>query len=198
MRTPNAACIICEKPLYRRPYELARVRYAACMAHRALAQSVVGVTEAQQAGLGLGRGKGDNHRIGYKHREESKRKASASHKLWCAANPDKVQARGAKTRGELNYRWKGGTSKLNNAVRLLTENRKWMIAVRARDGQCVRCGSVENLESHHIVELADLIERHGITHRDQARTTPELWDIANGETLCRVCHYAHHGRRMAA
>ena len=54
MRTPNAACIICAKPLYRRPYELAKVRYAACMDHRAKAQSVVGVTDAQRKGLALG------------------------------------------------------------------------------------------------------------------------------------------------
>lgn len=194
MRTPNASCIICEKPLYRRPYELARVRYAACMDHRAQAQSVVGVTEAQRRGLAQGRTPGTNHRTGYQHREESKRKASESHKQWCAANPDKVRARGEKTRGALAYNWKGGTSHLNTSIRLMHEHRKWMDAVKECDGRCLRCGSTENLEAHHIIELADLLKRHGITTREQARETAELWDLNNGETLCRRCHYAHHGR----
>ncbi len=199
MRTPNAACIICEKPLYRRPYELARVRYAACMTHRALAQIVVGVTEAQRRGLALGAKSGENYRTGYKHREESKRKASASHKRWCAANPDKVRARGEKTRGPLNYKWKGGVTKFNKSLRQMREYRRWMDGVKARDdGKCIRCGSTAEIESHHIVELADLIARHGIKTRDEARDCAELWDLTNGETLCRACHYAHHGRRMAA
>lgn len=198
MRTPNTACIICEKPLYRRPYELARVRYAACMAHRAKAQIVVGITEAQQAGLARGRQKGTNNRNGRKDSDTTRAKRSATLKAYWADNPEKAMARGAKTRGELNVRWKGGSSKLNTSVRQLTENRRWLDAIKARDGACVRCGANDDLESHHIVELAELIERHGITTRDQARDCAALWDLSNGETLCRACHYAHHGRRMTA
>ena len=194
MRTSNAACIICAKPLYRRPSDAAKARYAACMEHRALAQSVVGVTQSQREGLSLGRSKGDNGRLGYKHREDSKLKASASHKVWCAANPDRVAARALKIRGELNYHWNGGSSRLNTAIRQLTEHRKWLSAVKARDGACVRCDSDRDLEAHHIVELAEIVAHHGITNRDEAREIPELWDLDNGETLCRRCHYAHHGR----
>jgi 5-methylcytosine-specific restriction endonuclease McrA len=194
MRTPNTECIICAKPLYRRPFELAKVRYAACMDHRAKAQSVFGVTEAQAAGLSLGASLGGKARLGYKHREDTKAKASASHKKWCAENPEKVAERSAKRRGENAYNWNGGSTRLNVMVRQLHENRKWINAVKARDGQCLRCGSTANLEAHHIIELADLIEKHGIKTADEARETPELWDLENGETLCRPCHYAHHGR----
>ena len=194
MRTPNTACIICEKPLYRRPNELASFRYAACMAHRSIAQSVVGVTKAQKTGLSKGRRKGFNGRIGTKHTAATKLKTSESHKKWCAENPEKVAARNAKRRGENAYNWKGGSSRLNVTVRMLNENRKWMAAVKARDSQCNRCGSIENLEAHHIVELADLIKMHGVKSADDARNTPELWDLENGQTLCRLCHYAHHGR----
>ena len=89
VRTPNTQCLICGKPLYRRPYEMAKVRFAAC----------------------------------------------------------------------------------------------------------VRCGSVEHLESHHVVELADLIERLGIKSRDDARKhAAMLWDLDNGITLCEPCHYVEHGR----
>lgn len=199
MRTPNAECLLCGKPLYRRPYELAKTRFAACMLHRAEAQKVAGITEAQQAGLKLGRPKGTNHRAGYKHREESKRKASESHRLWCEANPDKVVARSAKTRGERHRLWKGGIAKLNLSIRQMTENRRWMDAIKARDGSCVRCGSTDRLESHHKKGLGELIAELGIASRDDARRhAAVLWDLSNGETLCEPCHYAHHGRKMAA
>jgi len=199
VRTPNAACIVCAKPLYRRPGELAQVRHVACMAHRAQAQKLSGITEAQQAGLSRGRIKGTNHRTGYQHRAESRRKASESHKAWCAANPDRVAARGEKVRGEANYAWKGGSSRLNTSIRQMTENRRWMDAVKARDGCCTRCGSGEVLEAHHRVELAALIERLGIKSRDDARThATVLWDLENGATLCQPCHYQEHGRKRYA
>lgn len=198
MRTPNCKCLICSKPLYRRPSELAKVRHVACFEHRAKAQSISGVTPAQQAGLSLGREKGTNHRTGYRHTPEAKKKASASHLKWCAENPDKVNARAEKLRGEQHYRWNGGVSKLNLSIRQMNENRKWMEAVKDRDGRkCVRCGSGECLESHHKKELAVLIQEHGITSRDDARNIAELWDISNGETLCERCHYSEHGRIYA-
>lgn len=196
MRTPNTHCLLCEKPLYRRPNELARVRYAACMACRSEAQKVAGITEAQHAGLRLGRPKGTNHRTGYRHKEESKRKASASHKAFWAANPEKAIARGK--RGEAHYRWKGGASKFNTSIRQMRENRRWMDAVKARDGACMRCGSAEHLESHHKTGLAKLIEDLAIKSRDDARRhAAALWSIDNGVTLCRPCHYQEHGRRYA-
>src|SRR5689334_8304987 len=130
MRTPNTECLVCGKPLYRRPFELAKVRHVACMEHRALAQKISGITPAQKAGLALGSVKGTNYRVGYKHKVESRKKASESHKRWCAANPDAVKARGAKNRAENHYRWNGGSSRLNTSVRQMNENRIWMDAVK--------------------------------------------------------------------
>lgn len=198
MRTPNAACLICAKPLYRRPSDLARFRHVACMEHRAEAQKVSGITEKQWAGLAKGSVKGANHRTGYKHREESRAKASASHLRFCAENPEKVAARGAKLRAENHYRWNGGSSRLNTSIRTMHENRKWMDAVKARDGKCLRCGSVERLEAHHVRSLAELIAAFGVRNRDDARKAAALWDASNGETLCEPCHYAEHGRKLAA
>jgi len=195
MRTPNAECIVCGKPLYRRPNELAKVRHVACMEHRNEAQAKAGLTDAQLTALSLGRKPGTNNRAGYKHREESKRKTSESHKAWCAANPAKVRARGDKTRGENHYNWKGGCSRLNASIRRLTENRKWMDAVKARDGKCLVCGSTERLEAHHIVPLAVLVDVHGIINREQARKCKALWDLKNGMTVCTRCHYKIHGRK---
>jgi len=195
MRTPNTECVICGKPLYRRPNELAKVRHVACMEHRNEAQARAGLTDAQLDALSIGRKPGTNNRTGYRHREESRRKISESHKKWCAVNPDKVKARGDKTRGKNHYNWKGGCSRLNAAIRRLTENRKWMDAVKARDSKCLVCGSTEKLESHHIVPLAVLVGVHGITNREQARECKELWDLENGMTVCARCHYKIHGRK---
>lgn len=194
MRTPNSSCIVCGKPLYRRPSELKKVRHVVCKEHRGEAQKISGITPSQLAGLSLGREKGTNHRTGYKHREESKRKASESHKAWCAANPDRIAARGLKVRGENNYRWNGGISKLNTSIRQMNENRKWMDAVKERDRECRVCETTKNLESHHIIPLAILIDEHGIKNRDEARKCPALWDLDNGITLCRGHHYKLHGR----
>lgn len=195
MRTPNTTCFLCQKPLYRRPSDMKRARYSACMACRATAQSVAGVTEAQRSGLARGRIKGTNHRTGYRHSEASKAKAAAANRAFWAAHPELAVARGEKNRGESHYLWNGGTSRLNTSIRQMHENRRWMDAVKARDGCCVRCGATERLESHHRVALADLIEMLGIQGRDDARRHASvLWDLENGETLCRPCHDAEHGR----
>lgn len=195
MRTPNTACVLCQKPLYRRPADMARRRYAACMACRGKAQAVVGVTDAQQAGLSRGRVKGTNHRTGYRHRPESKAKTAAANRAFWASHPELAVARGAQTRGEKHYRWNGGSSRLNTSIRQMHENRKWMDAVKARDGRCLRCGATDALESHHRVSLAELIQTLGIASREDARRHAAiLWDLNNGETLCRSCHDAEHGR----
>jgi 5-methylcytosine-specific restriction endonuclease McrA len=102
-------------------------------------------------------------------------------------------------RGAAHYQWKGGISKINASIRQMTENRKWMDAVKARDGQCARCGETQKLEAHHKIGLAELIERIGITSRDDARHhAAVLWDLDNGITLCQTCHYDVHGRMRHA
>lgn len=165
------------------------------MEHRNEAQRKAGLTEAQIAALSMGRKPGTNNRTGYRHREESKLKTSAAHKAWCAANPEKVKARGVKIQGTKHYNWKGGCTRLNASIRRMTENRKWMDAVKARDGKCLVCGSSDDLESHHITPLASLVDVHGVTNREQARKCAALWDLSNGMTVCTPCHYKIHGRK---
>lgn len=191
-RSPNSVCIVCGVGLYRRPYELARVRHVACMAHRAEAQKLSGITDAQREGLSKGRAPGDNHLRGTKKSDSAKAKIRAANRAYWLANKAAAIAR-AKS-GPDHYAWNGGISQLNRSIRQMTEHRRWSLAVRARDGCCVRCGSVENMESHHRDELAALISRHGITNRSEARQCAALWNIENGITLCRRCHYAEHGR----
>lgn len=46
------------------------------------------------------------------------------------------------------------------------------------DNKCVKCGSKDKLDPHHIIEWDD---------------APELrLDVDNGMTLCRKCHMKHH------
>lgn len=190
MRTPNSECIVCHKPLYRRPSE--KSRYAACMEHRAQAQVLAGITEAQQRGLALGRT--DNHRNGRPDTAETKARKSERIAAYWAKYPELAIARGAKIRGPLHRLWKGGASKFNTSIRQMNEHRKWTGSVKARDGDCVRCGSADSLEAHHLTPLADLLTRYRITTRDEARLCAALWRVDNGLTLCVDCHYAEHGR----
>lgn len=58
----------------------------------------------------------------------------------------------------------------------------WSRAVRRRDGwTCKRCGSDDDLQTHHVKEWA----RH-----PEAR-----FDLDNGETVCVECHAAEHPRQ---
>jgi 5-methylcytosine-specific restriction endonuclease McrA len=169
------------------------------MAHRGTAQRLSGITEKQASGLARGRVKGTNNRAGFRHKPESKAQTAMSNKKYWALNPDKAAARAAKTRGQNHYKWRGGASKLNLSIRQMTENRRWMDSVKARDLSCVRCGSVEALEAHHKKSLSEIIECLSIKSRADARQhAAHLWDLANGETLCRRCHYREHGRAVHA
>jgi 5-methylcytosine-specific restriction endonuclease McrA len=160
-----------------------------------MAQVQSGITEKQNNALALGRKPGTNNRNGYKHKTESKQKASESHKAWCKANPDKVKARGEKTKGENHYQWKGGVARLNISIRQMTENRKWIQAVKERDRACLFCGSTIELEADHIKPLALIVLKHKIKNRADAKNCAELWDISNGRTLCKKCHCEKDGRK---
>ena len=192
-RTPNCECIVCEKPLYRRPFELKKVKLVCCVGCRKEAYKQH-PNEVSLKNLRLGREKGTNHLEGIPKSPESNDKRSLAHKKWCEENPGKVKARSKKTRGLKHYNWKGGSSKLQVAIRRMTEHRKWMDAVKERDKACVKCGSTNRLESHHKRPFAEIIVFNKIKNREDARNTPELWDIENGITLCEQCHYKVHGR----
>lgn len=194
MRTPNSECVVCQKPLYRRPGELKKVRYVVCCEHRDEAKRQAGLTEKQLDALKLGRVKGENRRTGSKHTEATKIKISETNKRFWQENPEKLVERGKKMRGEKHYNWKGGASKFNASIRQMTENRKWINDVVGRDGQCITCGSEVNLEAHHIIPLAKILEDNHINSLAQARECEQLWDLSNGITWCSQCHYKHHGR----
>ena len=70
---------------------------------------------------------------------------------------------------------------MSNDFRCFTPNhREWRQKVLERDHHtCLRCGSHDNLEVHHVVKWAD---------------APELrYDVDNGATLCHECHRKING-----
>lgn len=191
MRTPNTQCEICNKPLYRRPSDLARYKAVCCVGCR----SELYKKRPPSPNLELGREKGTNHLEGIPKSKAHKEKMSRIMKEWCKDNPDKVKERGEKMRGENHYKWKGGVTILNQSIRRMTENIYWQRAVKKRDKKCQHCGSEKELEAHHIIPLAMILEKYNITCRDEARACSELWDLKNGITLCRKCHYKLDNRK---
>ena len=80
--------------------------------------------------------------------------------------------------------WKGGYSKRRrgkHAVKL----RRWSREVLKRDRfRCTVCGNNRELQAHHVKPYADY---------------PRLrFDVANGKTLCAICHRAEHGHKPMA
>lgn len=75
--------------------------------------------------------------------------------------------------GEKNPNWKGGRVKFDSLeTKLLIE---WSNNVKERDGKiCQFCGSIENLQAHHILSVPKYPEK--------------IFDIDNGITLCYNCH----------
>jgi 5-methylcytosine-specific restriction endonuclease McrA len=165
------------------------------MAHRGEAQRLLGLTQAQKDALDLGRQKGTNHLEGIPKSETSKQKRSEAMKKWAVNNPDKVKARGEKTKRENHYNWKGGARLFSHLVRDQA-GKKWSNAVKERDKVCVHCGGSHRLESHHIIPLSVLVKQYGITTIEEARQYADiLWNIDNGIALCRICHYKAHGKK---
>jgi 5-methylcytosine-specific restriction endonuclease McrA len=190
MRTPNTNCKICEKPLYRRPSDLLKYKEVCCVGCR----SELYKRRTPSPNLVLGREKGTNHLSGIPKTQTHKNKMKGIMSKWCNDNLDKVKERGKKIRGENHYLWKGGTTILNQSIRRMTECIYWQRAVKKRDGKCMKCGKEKQLEAHHKKSLKEIIKEYNITNRDEARKCENLWDLNNGITLCRKCHYELENR----
>lgn len=110
--------------------------------------------------------------LGKTHSEETKRKMSKSKKgagTWC---------------------WKGGISSLGKQIRNTNEYRKWRFEVYKRDDFiCQLCGvKGGKLNADHIRAFSIIMEKHKIDSVQRALICADLWDIANGRTLCVSCH----------
>lgn len=93
-----------------------------------------------------------------------------------------------------NPRWKKQSSanrRLSNIIRNRKEMKKWKKDVAERDNyKCIECLSTKNIEIDHIKPLAILIKEYNITKNNisSIEYITDLFDIANGRTLCNLCH----------
>ena len=84
-------------------------------------------------------------------------------------------------------------TELIKLIRKTDELENWKRAVFIRDRfQCQQCGKRNGrkpiIEAHHVVELSTLVKQYGIESVEQAQECAQLWDVSNGQTLCRTCH----------
>ena len=77
--------------------------------------------------------------------------------------------------------WEKSLPKTKNYYdRTSTAFNRWAHQVKTRDGRCVICGSVDDLEAHHIIPVSH-------SNRYVLRTS-------NGITLCKNCHWLVHNK----
>ena len=105
--------------------------------------------------------------------------------------------------GEKSHLWKGGISSLHEQIRKLDEYKSWRKKVWKRDGyKCVKCSSNKKIQAHHNkisfsklllnfvkkynqfspIEDKETLVRLAITYKP-------FWDLNNGITLCKECHW---------
>ncbi len=94
--------------------------------------------------------------------------------------------------GDKNNLWKGGVSPLHKRVRSSARYKKWRKEILKRDKICIDCNSNKNLRAHHIIPFYEIMFKHRVTTYGRALKCKQLWDLNNGELLCKQCHQKHH------
>lgn len=93
--------------------------------------------------------------------------------------------------GSKSHFWKGGKTKISDAIRNCFKYRQWRSDVFTRDNfTCQDCGGKKggSFEAHHIKSISKIIEQYNIKTLKEALSCEELWNINNGRTLCKDCH----------
>lgn len=96
----------------------------------------------------------------------------------------------ATRQGSNNPAWRGGRTKLNDRIRTSKKYIQWRNDVFKKDNwTCRKCGKRgTHLEAHHIRHFNVLLRIYRIKNIEQALNCDQLWSMANGLTLCKVCH----------
>lgn len=80
--------------------------------------------------------------------------------------------------GDKNPNWRGGAVKKYLRDRASYKAKEWSLAVRRRDGKCVKCGATGRLHAHHVIPWR--------------KDASKRFDVGNGITLCVPCHQLEH------
>ena len=80
-------------------------------------------------------------------------------------------------------------SKLAKLIRVNTRMDEWRRVVFVRDNyRCQECGATRGINAHHLIPLHKLVKEYEIMTLEDAIACPMIWDVSNGQTLCRPCH----------
>lgn len=83
-----------------------------------------------------------------------------------------------------------GKCSFKELIRKTYQYKKWVNDVFIRDNyicqECDKRGG--NLEVHHIKPISLIIEENKITNLEDAFKCKELFNLENGQTLCKKCH----------
>ena len=91
--------------------------------------------------------------------------------------------------GKENPAWKGGIYKLSRRIRFSRKYKEWRKKVLERDNHtCKKCGKKKELQVHHKNSFIKIIKKHDLKNTKEASYCGDLWDLKNGETLCKECH----------
>ena len=83
-----------------------------------------------------------------------------------------------------------GRTPLTQKVRHCEKYVNWRNSVFERDEYtCQECGQISGkIESHHIYKFSHIWNDNKIKNYNDALSCEQLWDVDNGQTLCKKCH----------
>lgn len=122
----------------------------------------------------------------YRHSEETKEKMKGKRII----SEEIHRKRSEVMRGENNWNWKGGISKIDKLIRTMGEYHQWRSNIFVRDNWiCQTCRKIGvYVTAHHKKSFSLIIKEYNLKTREDARRCAELWDLDNGVTLCEDCH----------
>lgn len=100
---------------------------------------------------------------------------------------------------ENHWNWKGGITKFHRRVRIMPEYFRWREMCLKRDNfKCVECGGIKKLEVDHKELFYKILENYNIKTLADAQNCKKLWNLRNGQTLCKDCHKkkGRHGYKL--
>lgn len=133
--------------------------------------------------------------------------AGENNPQWGRSPSKETRAKMSKSRtGKIGVRatgWKGGKFSFNHRIKTAIQRRyKWFHRVIDRDGGCVKCKRITQLDAHHKIPISTLIKQ--ITHDKNFNTDDDKFEyviahplivddtLENGVALCRACHKIEH------